>query len=383
MKIENHILDILQLYEYAMAIGKTLDYNDNCEGFLKLILKRKNLNAAWILETDVDKIFTTYSIPSGQVIKTDIELELQDRLDSITDYSIFEYNDQFKSISPISVSGGYFAVYRLCSLGYLFLYSKKQNFSEKLLNQLLPVINKFYNSLRACKAFEQQQKLLTSLELRNQEISEYAHMISHDLKSPLRSIDTLSTWFKEDYAHQLKGDANSSFTLIRENVEKMDKLLNGILQYSTINKNQESSYVVDLGFMVEEITKNISWPEHIEFKVPNKLPLVIGDRYRLEQLFKHLIDNAIKYNDKDKGLIVLNVEDVGEFFKFSIQDNGIGISEKYHKKIFNTFKKLNNNSDSLGIGLSVVKRIVNMYHGDIWIDSEVGKGTTFYFTLKK
>ena len=203
MKIENHILDILQLYEYAMAIGKTLDYNDNCEAFLKLILKRKNLNAAWILEKDVDKIYTTFSVPTGQVLKTDVELELLNTLEAITEHKIFECNAQLESVSPIKLSGGFIAVYSLYSMGYLFLYSKKDNLSQKLLNQLQPVIHKFYNSLRACRAFEQQQKLLTSLELRSQEISEYAHMISHDLKTPLRSIDTLCTWFKEDYADQL------------------------------------------------------------------------------------------------------------------------------------------------------------------------------------
>jgi signal transduction histidine kinase len=248
---------------------------------------------------------------------------------------------------------------------------------------LQPVIDKFYNSLRACKAFEEQQNLLDSLESRNQEISDYTHMISHDLKTPLRSIDALTAWFKEDYADQLHEDATHSFTLIRENVEKMDKLINSILQYSTISKNRESSYVVDLDLMLEEIVKTINWPAHIQFNVNSKLPLIIGDHYRLQQLFKHLIENAIKYNDKEKGLIAIDVEELGEFYKFSIKDNGKGIAKKYHSKIFNTFKKLDNNTDSLGIGLSVVKRIVKMYHGDLWVDSEVGKGTTFYFTLKK
>ena len=383
MKIENHILDILQLYEYAMAIGKSLDYKENCDAFLKLILKRKNLNAAWILEKQNDQLVTTYSIPSGQVIKTKIDVELKQELEGIDTSRLFVNDDRFEAISPIDISGGYLAIYKLNALGFLVLYSKKDNLTDKILNQLQPVVHKFYNSLKACKAFEEQQQLLQNLENRNQELSDYAHMVSHDLKSPLRSIDALSAWLKEDYADQLNEDANESFTLIRENVEKMDHLINGILQYSTINKNQDSTYEVDLNPLIEDIMKSIILPEYIQFEIASELPIILGDTYRLQQLFQNLIENAIKYNDKPEGRIRLSVEDQRTHYQFSIQDNGKGIDKKYHEKIFNTFEKLENNPDSSGIGLSIVKKIVKLYKGDIWVESEVGQGTTFYFTLKK
>ena len=383
MKIENHILDILQLYEYAMAIGKSLDYKENCDAFLKLILKRKNLNAAWILEKQNDHLITTYSIPSGQVIKTKIGIELQQELEGIATSRLFDYDDRFDAISPIEISNGYLAIYKLNALGFLVLYSKKANLTEKILTQLQPVVHKFYNSLKACKAFEEQQQLLQNLENRNQELSDYAHMVSHDLKSPLRSIDALSAWLKEDYADQLNEDANESFTLIRENVEKMDHLINGILQYSTINKNQDSTYEVDLNPLIDDIMKSIIVPKHIKFEIAPELPTIVGDTYRLQQLFQNLIENAIKYNDKSEGKIRLGIEEQGTHYQFSIQDNGKGIDKKYHEKIFNTFEKLENNPNSSGIRLSIVKKIVKLYKGEIWVESEVGIGTTFYFTLKK
>ena len=140
MKIENHILDILQLYEYAMAIGKSLNYKDNCDAFLKLILKRKNLNAAWILETQNSKILSTYSIPSGTVFETLLHEEIKTELEDISNFKTFCFEPKFSSISPIEISGGNLAIYKLSSLGYLVLYSKKDNFKEEILRQLQPVI---------------------------------------------------------------------------------------------------------------------------------------------------------------------------------------------------------------------------------------------------
>ena len=111
--------------------------------------------------------------------------------------------------------------------------------------------------------------------------------------------------------------------------------------------------------------------------------MVKGDKYRLQQLFQNLIDNAIKYNDKANGLIEIGVIDANEFWQFYVKDNGKGIETAYFDKIFKTFQKLENNPNSSGIGLSIVKKIVSLYGGKVWLESEIHKGTTFYFTLKK
>ena len=111
--------------------------------------------------------------------------------------------------------------------------------------------------------------------------------------------------------------------------------------------------------------------------------LVKGDKTKLQQLFQNLISNAVKFNDKEKGFIKIDVKEEEQFYKFSIKDNGIGIEEKYHDKVFKIFNALNKSKESTGIGLSIVKKIVELHHGDIWIESVLGEGTTFYFTLKK
>ncbi|MDT0558976.1 ATP-binding protein [Ichthyenterobacterium sp. W332] len=382
MKVENHIIEILQLYEYAMAIGKSLDYKESCDLFLKLILKRKNLNAAWILETDESRLKSTYSVPLGKEIKLKYDHGITELLDKMGDSNIFDANETIASIAPIAIEDGKTAIFNLKEQGLLFLYSKKDNLTTKDLTQLEPVVNKFSINLKACKAFKEQEQLLHNLEIQNQELSDYAHMVSHDLKSPLRSIDTLTAWLKEDYSDQLDTSGKKQIDTIRGSVEKMDTLINGILDYSTIGKDQPESYKVDLNVLLKDVLKMIEIPDHVSIKLP-ELPSVFGDKYRLQQLFQNLLSNAIKYNDKADGHIEVGFEDKQPFWEFYIKDNGKGIDAVYFNKIFKAFEKLENNRESSGIGLSIVKKIVDLYGGKIWLTSELGKGTTFFFTLKK
>ena len=229
---------------------------------------------------------------------------------------------------------------------------------------------------------KQREKLLMELAHQNQELSDYAHMVSHDLKSPLRSIDTLSAWLKEDYKEQLGENGNKSINLIRNSVEKMDTLISGILEYSTIGKNRIEDYDVDTNTLIEDIIDIIEITEHIEV-VKSDLPIIKGDKYRLQQLFQNLIVNAIAYNDKERGKVEIGVTDKVDFWEFYVKDNGKGIEEAYFDKIFKTFEKLDSNFNSTGIGLSIVKKIVDLYGGKIWLTSKLDEGSTFYFMLKK
>jgi signal transduction histidine kinase len=382
MKIENNILDILPLYEYAMAIGQSLDYKESCDLFLKLILRRKNLNAAWILERNKNQLTSTYSIPLGKKVTIESDKNINDFIGSVKAHRLIEFNTNLSDLVPIDISTGYITIFNLQEQGYLFLYSKVDKLRQKDLSQLQPVIDKFSISLKACKAFQKQQVLLGNLELRNQELSDYAHMVSHDLKSPLRSIDTLTAWLGEDYKDAFDENGNKTLSLIRSNVEKMDTLINGILEYSTIGKNQIDVYDVNLNNLIDNIVDILQVPEHINI-TKTDLPVVRGDKYRLQQLFQNLIGNAIKYNDKVNGLIEIGVTSAIDVWEFYIKDNGKGIDETYFEKIFKTFEKLENDVQSTGIGLSIVKKIVDLYGGKVWLTSVLDEGTTFYFTLKK
>jgi len=230
---------------------------------------------------------------------------------------------------------------------------------------------------------KQRDQLLKNLEKSNNELNDFAHIVSHDLKSPLRSINALTTWLKEDYHDVLDDSAQQSFNMLLKKVDKMDHLINGILKYSSIDKIEQFQKDIDLLQVIKDTMDIIFIPDHIKISIETSLPTIKGDKFRLQQLFQNLINNAVKYNDKEQGWIKVACKEQSEFWEFSIEDNGPGIPEKYHQKIFQIFQTLDNGKESTGVGLSIVKKIIDMYEGKIWVTSQNGIGTTFHFTIKK
>lgn len=233
------------------------------------------------------------------------------------------------------------------------------------------------------KASAQREELLKDLAKQNQELNDYAHMVSHDLKAPLRTINTLIEWVMEDTAGKLDEGTIKSLNLVLFNTEKMDLLIKGILDYSSVDRDNADDRAVDFNSMLEELMITISVPQHIKVNIAPNLPNITGNYYRFRQLFQNLIENAVKYNDKAEGTIDIGFEEQEKEYVFYIKDNGRGIPKAYFEKIFNIFTKLDNNTQSSGIGLSIVKKIMDRYQGRIWPESKEHEGTTFYFTLPK
>jgi len=231
------------------------------------------------------------------------------------------------------------------------------------------------------KINRQREQLLKNLEKQNQELNDYAHMVSHDLKAPLRTINTLIAWIGEDSNGKLDTETQHSLGLIQYNVEKMDLLIKGILDYSSIDKRESENRVIDLNQLLGEIVLTIMLPGHIKASIMKGMPSIEGNYYRFRQLFQNIIENAIKYNDKADGLIEVGCTLENNEYVFYVKDNGRGIPKPYFEKIFNIFTKLDNKNNSSGIGLSIVKKIISFYHGRIWLESTENLGTTFYFTL--
>ncbi|HEA29684.1 MAG TPA: PAS domain S-box protein [Leeuwenhoekiella sp.] len=229
----------------------------------------------------------------------------------------------------------------------------------------------------------QKESLLKNLEKQNEQLNEYAHIVSHDLKSPLHSISALISWTKEDFSEHMKKESLVNLELIEGKVEKMNLLIENILKYSSIDKDNIQNAPIDLNSLVEDALGMIFIPENIQVSVLNTLPIINADATRIQQLFQNLLSNAVNHIEQPKGLVEIDYIEKENHFLFSIQDNGIGIKKEYYKKIFTIFNSLGNNEKSTGIGLSIVKKVVDLYEGDIWLESEVGKGTTFFFTLKK
>jgi light-regulated signal transduction histidine kinase (bacteriophytochrome) len=191
----------------------------------------------------------------------------------------------------------------------------------------------------------------------------------------------LINWIKEDNENSLDDSSKEHFKLILDNIEKMDNLIKGILEYSSIDKQKTSLNNININETLEDILKNILIPNNFEILIHENIPSIFGNITKVKQIFQNLIQNAIHYNDKENGKIEIGFENKNNQTIYFIKDNGIGIEKNYHSKIFQTFTKLQNNTQSSGIGLSIVKKIIDSYNGKIWIESEKGLGTTFFFTM--
>lgn len=229
----------------------------------------------------------------------------------------------------------------------------------------------------------QKESLVEELEASNKGLQEYAHIVSHDLKSPLRSVSALATWLYEDYKDKLDETGSYNLKMIQEKIEGMDKLITGILKYSTVNNEVFDNTEVDVNEVIKEISEIIYIPENVTINIVQQLPIIKADKTKIHQLFQNFLSNAAVNIDKPKGIIEINYQETKKYWEFSIKDNGVGIPEEYHEKIFQIFQSIGNQERSTGIGLSIVKKIIDRYNGKIWLESEIGMGTTFYFTLAK
>ena len=230
---------------------------------------------------------------------------------------------------------------------------------------------------------KRKAELIKEVKSIKHELEDFAYIVSHDLKAPLRGIKTLVDWISTDYANKLDQEGKEQLDLLSGRVGRMHNLIDGILQYSRIGRMKEERVKVDLDKHLPEIIDMIAPPENITITIENKLPIIECEQTRIFQVFQNLISNALKYMDKPQGRIIIGCVEENGFWKFSIADNGPGIEEKYHQKIFQLFQTLSARDDfeSTGVGLTLVKKIVELYGGKIWIGSKVGQGSTFFFTL--
>lgn len=237
------------------------------------------------------------------------------------------------------------------------------------------------NHLQQVKA--DQKQLIADLEAANNELKDFAYIVSHDLKAPLRSIGSLTDWLLSDYASLLDEDGKYYLRLLKRRVSRMHSLIEGILQYARIGRIKDKLIPLPLNNIIAEVIDMLAPPNNISITIQPNLPTIFNDPYRMKQVFQNLLDNAIKYNDKETGIIEITCEAIDDFWCFSVKDNGPGISGRYHQKIFQIFQTLDvkDKTESIGLGLTIVKKIIEQNNGSIWVDSAEGKGATFYFTL--
>ncbi len=227
-----------------------------------------------------------------------------------------------------------------------------------------------------------QAELLEELEAANQELTDFAHIISHDLKAPLRGISSLAFWLATDHADTLDQEAQELLNLLTGRVKRMSDLIDGVLQYSKVGRVKGQKSYIDLNQLIKTIIDSLDPPKHIHITIPSDLPHLYSEEAPLQQVFQNLLSNAVAYIDKPEGYVQIKCQVVGEEWQFSIQDNGCGIAPRYYSRIFQIFQTLTP-EEGTGVGLAIVKKIIEMYNGKIWVESEVGQGSVFYFTLPK
>ena len=235
------------------------------------------------------------------------------------------------------------------------------------------------------EAEQKQTELIEKVDNINKELKDFASIVSHDLKAPLRGIKSLAGWLLDDCSDRLGDQGKEQINLLLGRVERMYNLIDGVLQYSIVGRTEEKVVPVNLNKFVPEIIDMLVPPKNIKVTVESDLPVIECEETQIMQLFQNLLSNAIKYMNKAQGWVKVGCTEEDGDWKFSVTDNGPGIEEKNFEKIFKMFQVVAVSEDfqGTGVGLTVAKKIVELHGGRIWVESKVGEGSTFFFTLPK
>jgi len=240
------------------------------------------------------------------------------------------------------------------------------------------------HDIRDNKLTEKRQAELTDeIESANNKLTDFANIVSHDLKTPLRGISTIAEWLCSNYGEKLGDDGKKQIELLASRVAWMHNLIEGVLQYSRLGRVKGQEIEVDLNSLLPEIIKILNAPDNIRITIEDELPELVCDDTKIIQVFQNLLSNAINGIDKKDGLVNIRCSEENGYWKFAVADNGCGIEKREFERIFKIFQTSRNQEDheSTGVGLTVAKKIIELYGGRIWVESEIAKGSTFYFTF--
>jgi signal transduction histidine kinase len=274
---------------------------------------------------------------------------------------------------------------------------------EKPGNDEIGILYDCFNNMLAQIQMRQEE-----LQRSNRDLDQFAYVASHDLKAPLRAISTLSIWLEEDLKGKLSAEGREQILLLRSRVQRMDALIDGVLRYSRVGRMETEGETVDVHELLEEQIEQLAPPAGFDVAISSAMPQVVTKRLRLSQVFSNLINNAIKYHDRENGRIEISarllnpggarqgvsgqevgdslVQDGGvqgqEIWEFAVVDDGPGIPPEHRERIFMMFQTLQSRDEveSTGLGLSLVKKLVEEEGGGVMAEETPGGGATFRFT---
>jgi signal transduction histidine kinase len=226
---------------------------------------------------------------------------------------------------------------------------------------------------------------ISLLKRKNQELDQFAHIVSHDLKAPLRGIDNVISWIEEDHGTDLPPKVDEYFQLIKGRIRRSENLIQGILTYARIGREVQEKEIINLNELIGEVLETLPEKEGLTVEVQPGLPVLYSEKLPLLQIFTNLINNAVKYHDKPRGKVKVYCQEEKNHYTFFVEDDGPGIAQSYHKKIFVIFQTLQERDslESTGVGLAIVKKILDERREKIKVISEPDKGSVFLFTWSK
>ena len=223
-----------------------------------------------------------------------------------------------------------------------------------------------------------------TLDKNIKELNQFAYVVSHDLKAPLRGIDNITKWAEEDYAHELTPGMKKSIDLIKGRTHRLENMINGLLEYARIGIVKKNYEEVDVKVILNELC-DLLVPPAFSVHYLSPLPKLVTEKLRLEQVFSNLLSNAVKHHQQPKGNISIDCKELASYYEFSVSDDGPGIQAEYHEKIFVIFQTLKERDafESTGAGLAIVKKIIEEQQASISVESKPEQGTTIKFTWPK
>jgi light-regulated signal transduction histidine kinase (bacteriophytochrome) len=263
----------------------------------------------------------------------------------------------------------------------------EQMLAEKM-SELARMNEKMQMEIKFRKAIEENlQEYTKELKIKNQELEQFAYVASHDLQEPLRMIASFTQLLAKRYYDKIDADANEYINFALEGTQRMQALINDLLDYSRVGRRNNPDNILNLEEVIEAVLHNLSTKieETHALVTYDDMPMAKGDRTQTIQLFQNLVANALKFRkEHERPIIHIGIQEKDGLWQICIQDNGIGFEMEHYERIFNIFQRLHTREEfpGTGIGLALCKKIVESHGGSIWATSVPGKGSTFYFTMK-